>query len=361
MRAAVCRAFGAPLEIEEVTIAPPGPGEVAVRVEACAICHSDIAYAAGAWGGPLPAVYGHEAAGRVAATGPGVRGYAAGDRVLVTLIRACGACPACAGGAPTSCEHAWDPHPSPLRVAAGAPLARGMNTAAFAEAVVVDASQLAPLPDDLPAELACLLACGVITGVGAVLNVARPPRGASVAVVGAGGVGLNAIQGAALAGAGRIVAVDVSAAKLADARAFGATDAVLAGPGAGEAIRALTGGRGVEAAVVTVGSAEAIGAASGYLAAGGTLVVVGMPPSGTTVPFDPTALAAMNRSIVGARMGRAVLARDIPWLVEHWRAGRLKLAELVSARYPLEAINAAIAATKAGAARRNVIVFGDDG
>ena len=334
MRAAVCRAFGAPLAIEELVLAAPGPGEVAVAVEACAVCHSDIAYADGAWGGALPAVYGHEAAGRVTAVGLGVRGFAAGDRVLVTLIRACGHCPACAGGAPTSCDHAWDAGPSPLRDAGGAVVAQGMKTAAFAEAVVVDASQLVALPDDLPAELACLLACGVITGVGAVVNTARLRPGARVAVIGAGGVGLNAIQGAALAGAAQIVAVDLAPAKLEAARAFGATDGVVAGPGAmAEAmatVRALTGGRGVDAAFVTVGAPAAIGSAAEALAAGGAVVVVGMPPSGTVVGYDPTTLAAMNQRIFGSRMGETVLARDIPWLIDRWRAGRLKLAELVS-------------------------------
>jgi S-(hydroxymethyl)glutathione dehydrogenase / alcohol dehydrogenase len=275
----------------------------------------------------------------------------------VTLIRACGACPACAGGAPTSCAHAWEAGESPLRDASGAELAQGMQTGAFAEAVVVDASQCVRLPEDLPADLACLLACGVITGVGAVVNAGRMAPGASVAVVGAGGVGLNAVQGARIRGAGRIVAVDVSAEKLDAAREFGATDGVPA-EGAGEAIRGLTGGRGVDLAVVTVGAPAAIGAAAGYIAAGGTVVVVGMPASGTVVGYDPTTLAALNQTITGARMGRAVLARDIPWLIGHWRAGRLKLAELVSGRYPLAEINAAMDAARSGAARRNVIVFG---
>ncbi len=359
MRAAVCRAFGEPLSVEEVALAPPGAGQIGVRVDACAICHSDIAYAAGAWNGPLPAIYGHEAAGRVTAVGPGVRGFGAGDPVLVTLIRSCGRCPACAGGAPTSCAHAWDPAPSPLRDAAGATVAQGMNTAAFAEAVVVDASQVVPLPENMAPELACLLACGVLTGVGAVVNTARVRPGASVAVIGAGGVGLNAVQGAVLAGAGRVVAVDVSAAKLEDAQIFGASDGVLAGEGAGAAIRDLTGGAGVDFAFVTVGSPAAIGEAAGYLAAGGALVVVGMPASGTVVGYDPTTLAAMNQRILGSRMGQSVPARDIPWLIGQWRAGRLKLAELVSGRFRLEDINEAIAATRAGGARRNVIVFGD--
>jgi Zn-dependent alcohol dehydrogenase len=361
MRAAVCRAFGSPLTIEEIDIAPPGPNQVAVRIDACAVCHSDIAYAAGAWGGALPAVYGHEAAGRVTALGPGVRGLAPGDAVLVTLIRACGRCPACAGGAPTSCAHAWDAVPSPLRDAAGREVAQGMSTAAFAEAVVVDASQVVPLPADLAPELACLLACGVITGVGAVVNTARVRPGASVAVVGTGGVGLNAVQGAVLAGAERIVAVDVSAAKLGDARLFGATDGVLAGTEAAAEVRELTGGRGVDHVFVTVGLPAAIGAAAGYLAAGGALVVVGMPPSGSVVGFDPTTLASMNQRILGSRMGESVPARDVPWLIGHWRAGRLKLAELVSGRFRLEEINAALDATRAGTARRCVVVFGEAG
>lgn len=361
MRAAVCRAFGEPLRIETVSLAPPGPLQVAVRIEACAVCHSDVAYAAGAWGGPLPAVYGHEAAGRVSAVGAGIRGYAPGDRVLVTLIRACGGCPACAGGQPTSCAHAWDPGPSPLRAADGTELAQGMATGAFAEAVVVDPSQLAPLPDDLPADLACLLACGVITGVGAVVNTARVPPGATVAVVGAGGVGLNAIQGAAIAGAGRIVAVDTRAAQLDVARRFGATDGVLAGPEAGATLRRLTDGRGLDFVFVSVGSPAAIGEAVGWLAAGGALVVVGLPPSGSVAGYDPTTLAAMNQRILGSRMGQAVLARDIPWLIDAWRAGRLKLAELIAGRFRLDEVNAAMDATRAGSAGRNVIVFGDAG
>jgi S-(hydroxymethyl)glutathione dehydrogenase / alcohol dehydrogenase len=360
MRAAVCRAFGQPFRLESLTLAPPGAFEVEVAVEACAICHSDIAFADGAWGGDLPVVCGHEAAGRVLALGSDVRGLAIGERVLVTLIRACGACPACCGGAPTSCDRAWDTRPGLLSDAAGAPVRQGMATAAFAERVVVDRSQCVPLPEDLDPDLACLLACGVITGVGAVLNTARMQPGASVAVIGAGGVGLNAIQGAVLGGAARIVALDVSAAKLAAAMELGASDGVLAGPEATEAVRCLTGGRGVDHVFVTVGAAAAIAAAPALLAPGGSVVVVGMPPTGTMVPFDPTTLAAMNQSILGSRMGQTVLARDIPWLIAQYRTGRLKLAELITGRYPLERINEAVAATRTGEARRNVIVFGRD-
>ncbi len=357
MRAAVCRAFGQPLTIEQVAIDPPGPSQVAVRVAACAICHSDISFAEGAWGGDLPAVYGHEAAGHVTAVGQGVTDLAPGDPVLVTLIRACGGCPACAGGDPTSCDHAWDKAPSPLRDATGGPMAQGLKTGAFAEAVVVDRSQCAPLPEDLPLDEACLLACGVVTGVGAVVNTARVWPGADVAVIGAGGVGLNTVQGAALAGAARIIAIDLAEARLAAAREFGATDGVLAGPDAAKRVRGITGRRGVDFAFVTVGSPTAMEAAARLVAAGGTVVVVGIPPNGATVPYDPGTLTSFNQAIIGSRMGRTVLARDIPWLIAHWRAGRLKLAELISGRYRLEEINAAIAEVKAGTARRNVILF----
>lgn len=360
MRAAVCREFGQPLTIEEITLAPPGPGQIEVRLAACAICHSDIAYAGGAWGGTLPAVYGHEASGHVTSLGPGVEGVALGDPVVVTLIRACGRCPACASGAPTSCARAWDARPSPLTDTSGAPVAQGMNTAAFAEAVVVDAAQCAVLPQDFDLEHAALLACGVLTGVGAVVNTAKMPPGATVAVIGAGGVGLNTIQGAAIAGAARIIAVDVVAAKLDDAREFGATDGILAGPEATDRIRHLTGGRGVDFAFVTVGAATVLEGAQAMLAAGGAIVVVGLPPSGTRVPYDPVTLAALNQRVLGSRMGQSVLARDIPWLIALARAGRLQLGALISARFPLARINEAIAASRAGTARRNLIVFDTD-
>jgi Zn-dependent alcohol dehydrogenase len=357
MRAAICREHGQPLAIEEVTLDPPGPGQIAVRLAACAICHSDLAYVAGAWGGTLPAVYGHEAAGHVSATGPGISGYAPGDPVLVTLVTSCGACPACTGGAPTSCAHAWDARPSPLRDSAGAPVTQAMNTGAFAEAVVVDASQCVPLPDDLPLDQAALLACGVITGVGAVFNTAKMRPGAKVAVIGAGGIGLNVIQGAALAGAARIVAIDLSEAKLADARLFGASDGLIAGPDAPDRLRAILGGAGADYVFVAIGSPQAMEQGLEMLGAGGSLVLVGMTALDQRVAFDPCTLVAMNQRILGARMGETVLARDIPWLIDRWREGRLKLAELITARYPLDAINAAMEATRSGSARRNVIVF----
>ena len=202
MRAAVCHAFGQPLAIEEVELDVPGAGEIAVDIAACAICHSDILYADGAWGGALPAVYGHEAAGVVRGLGAGVKGFAPGDHVVVTLIRSCGTCPSCGHGHPVTCEgHFPRESLSPLRGANGERLMHGLKTAAFAERAVVDASQCVVIPKTMSFESASLLACGVITGFGAAINTARIEPGASIAVIGIGGVGLNVVQGAAYAGA----------------------------------------------------------------------------------------------------------------------------------------------------------------
>lgn len=357
VRAAVCRAFGAPLALETLQLAPPRAGEARVRVEAVAVCHSDIAYAEGAWGGALPAVYGHEAAGRVTDLGPGVEGLAVGQPVIVTLIRSCGRCAACATGRPTLCDAPKGDGLHPLSTEGGEPVWQAMQAGAFAEAVTVHTSQLAPIPEDLPMEAACLLSCGVITGVGAAVNAARVRPGQDVVVIGAGGVGLNAIQGARLAGARRIVAVDLQPGKLEDARAFGATDAVLASEEKPWRAARAALGRGADAVLVTVGAIPAYETAARYLAPGGRVVAVGMPHNGATAPFEPVSLAASATGVVGSMMGDAVLARDIPWMVDLWRQGRLKLDELVSRRWRLDEINEAIADTRAGRARRNVIVL----
>lgn len=357
VRAAVCRAFGEPLTLEALRLAPPRPGEVRVRLGAVAVCHSDISYAQGAWGGALPAVYGHEAAGRVSDLGAGVDWLAAGDPVIVTLIRSCGRCAPCASGSPTLCAGAPKDASHPLTTSDGGPVHQAMNAGAFAEAVTVHASQVAPIPEDLPMEAACLLSCGVITGVGAAVNAARVRPGQDVVVIGAGGVGLNAIQGARLAGARRIVAVDLHPGKLEAAREFGATDTVLASePKPWRAAREALG-RGADAALVAVGAIAAYETATRYLGPGGRVVAVGMPHNGQTAPVEPVALAASATGVIGSMMGDTVLARDIPWMVDLWRQGRLKLGELVSGRWRLDEINEAIADTRAGAARRNVILL----
>lgn len=357
IQAAVARAFGAPLAIETLTLAPPRPGQVEVEIMAVAICHSDISYLDGAWGGPLPAVFGHEAAGRVTALGPGVTGLAPGQTVIVTLIRSCGACVACAAGAPVHCEAPYDRMAGPIATPEGAPVAHGLNCGAFATHAVVLASQCAPVPDDMDPAAACLLACGVITGVGAAVNTARIRPGETVAVIGAGGVGLNAIQGARLAGAARIVAVDPNPDRRADALEFGATDTVDPGqPKPWREVQELTGGRGADAVLVATGAIAAYETAARFLARRGRLVAVGMPKSGATASWEPVITAYLGQGIVGSPMGDVVLARDIPWMVDLWRQGRLRLEPLVTRTWPLAAINEAIADTRAGRARRNVIL-----
>ncbi len=354
--AAVCRAFGGPLTLETLRLRAPRGTEVEVTLGAVAICHSDIAFARGAWGGPLPAVYGHEAAGTVTAAGPQAK-FGPGESVIVTLIRACGQCAACASGAPVACADPQGPADGPLTTPEGGAVYQAMACGAFAERVVVDGGQLARIPPELAMETACLLSCGVITGIGAVVNSAGLRAGQDVVVIGAGGVGLNAIQGARIAGARRIVAVDLTQAKLDDAAAFGATDGVLADvPAPWQAAMAIMG-RGADVVICTVGSAAAYRDVPLYLSARGKVVMVGMPPAGAMAEIEPMALAYSGHRLIGSRMGDTVLARDIPWLVDLYRQGRLKLDELVSRRWRLDQINEAIADTAAGHARRNVIVF----
>lgn len=358
IKAAVCHAFGEPLVIENVLLVPPGTGEVEVTLDAVAICHSDISFASGAWGGFLPAVYGHEAAGVVTATGEAVGEFEIGDPVVVTLIRACGSCPSCAGGKPTICETPFNTSKGPLRMANGAPLDQAMACGAFAEKVVVSHRQIVKIPDTLPKDVASLLSCGVITGVGAAVNAAGLRPGQDVVVIGAGGVGLNAVQGARIAGARRIVAVDMTDEKLDIAKEFGATHGVLGTEKAPwkEAFKAM-GGRGADAVLITVGAIPAYDQAPRYLGRGGKAIMIGMPHSGDMSSYEPVVLAALGQGMVGSKMGDVVIQRDIPWMIDLYEQGRLKLDELISGRWSLSQINEAIEDTKSGSAKRNVIVF----
>lgn len=359
IRAAVCREFGKPLLIEEVELAAPRAGEVEVEVKAVAICHSDISYADGAWGGTLPAVYGHEAAGVVRHVGKGVKSVREGDRVVVTLIRYCGDCHYCSKGAQVMCEEVFPlDRKGPISEPGGGKVEQSMRTGAFAERVVVHESQMVKIPKGIPFESASLLACGVITGFGAVVNTAHVKAGDSVAVVGCGGVGLNAIQGAVHAGASRIIGIDLAPSKLRDAKKFGATHAVNpTSEDAAAKIMKLTKNRGVDFVFVTVGAIAAFEGAFNYITKMGRVIVVGMPPTGVMAQYDPGTMAAWNQGIAGSKMGDAVISRDIPKLVRAYRSGTLKLDELVSNTYPLERINEAIAEVKSGTVKRNVIVF----
>jgi S-(hydroxymethyl)glutathione dehydrogenase/alcohol dehydrogenase len=359
VRAAVLREQGRPLTIEELVLAPPGPGEVEVRVAACGICHSDISYLTGAWETVLPAVYGHEAAGVVVGVGAGVTGVFLGQRALVTLVRSCGTCFFCDHDQPALCDARFPLDPTgPLSTQSGDPVAHGFRTGAFAERIVVHASQVVPIPDELPFDCASLLACGVLTGYGAVTKTSEVESGASVVVIGAGGVGLNSVQAAALSGAAVVVAVDLDESKLQAARTFGATHTVNPQEEDVRAsVQALTEGRGADYVFVTVGSTAAMESGMRLVRRGGDLVVVGMTPAGATVPYDPTELSHDGRSIIGSKMGSAAPAVDVPLLAALYSEGRLKLDELISGRYPFEQINEAVASTAGGGALRNVIVF----
>jgi S-(hydroxymethyl)glutathione dehydrogenase/alcohol dehydrogenase len=355
--AAVCHEFGKPLSVEDIDLRPPENDEIEVTLGAVAICHSDISFANGDWGGFLPAVYGHEAAGRVTALGNNVRGLNIGDHVVVTLIRACGHCSNCSGGTPTICETPVDGVEGPIKTADGAPLMQAMACGAFAEKVVVAQSQVVKIPESVPFASASLLACGVITGVGAVVNAAQLRPGQDVVVIGAGGVGLNAIQGARIAGARRIVAVDMSEEKLEIAKEFGATDGVLATGDAPWRAAKRAMGRGADAVFVTVGISAVYDQAPRYLGYGGKVVMVGMPKSGESSTYEPVMMAAVSQGMIGSKMGDVVIQRDIPWMVDMYQQDRLKLDELVSGRWRLDQINEAIEDTKSGSAKRNIIEF----
>ncbi len=356
--AAVCREFGKPLSVEPVTLAEPGSGEIRVTVRACGICQSDLHYLAGAWGGDLPAVYGHEVAGVVDRVGSDVKTLHAGQHVVVGLIRWCGRCVFCSGGQPALCEtrFALDAQ-NPMHDVAGARILQGTRTGGFAESVVVHASQAVPIPDDIPLESACLLGCAVITGFGSVIRTGQVHPGDTVVVIGTGGVGLNAVQAAAMAGAAEVIAIDISNARCHQAHAFGATKGLLATDDAEGQVRSMTDGRGADVAIVTAGAGLALEQGLRLVRRGGTVVVVGMPASGATSRLDAAQVSHDGQRILGSKMGSAVPQIDIPRLATLYQERRLKLDELVSRCYPLQQINDAIGSASRGEAIRNVIVF----
>jgi Zn-dependent alcohol dehydrogenase len=358
VKAAVCYEFGKPLVIEDVTLDAPRQGEVRVKIAATGICHSDLHLVAGEWGGSVPLIAGHESAGTVVEVGDGVSQYKAGDRVLVTLLRSCGRCFYCLQGLPHRCETVWPlDRESRVHNKDGVSLRQGIRTGTFAEETIVDESQLAKIPDDLPMDVAALLACGVITGAGAVTNTAQVKAGSSVVVIGTGGVGLNSVQAARIAGAYPIVAVDLLDNKLEMAHQFGATHSVNSRTQDAIAyVRQLTGGRGADYVFVTVGNAKASEQAFAMLRPRGLQVVVGIPETGAMASFSVSQLV-QERMVTGSTMGSTRLGVDIPRLINLYRNKQLLLDQLITQRLPLERINEAIAHTHSGNAIRNVITF----
>lgn len=359
MKAAVLYEYGKPLVIEEVTIDEVGPGEVLIRMVASGICHSDLNVISGTDKAPLPIILGHEAAGIVQAVGTGVTRVKPGDRVIAGLWRSCGHCFYCLSGYGNDCEtpHVLDTE-TRVHDHKGRPIRQGMRVASWAEYAIVDQSQVAPVPEDIPLESAALIGCGVITGIGAVINTAQVEAGSSVVVIGLGGVGINSVQGAKLAGARHIIAVDLLDSKLETARAFGATHTInAASEDPVKIVRELTDGRGADYVFVTVGSLKAVGQSFDMIRKRGTAVMIGLIPSNIVVPLPVTQVALTEQRVIGSYLGSTRLSIAVPQFIELYRQGRLKLDELITATYPLDQINEAIAVVDKGEAVRNVIVF----
>jgi S-(hydroxymethyl)glutathione dehydrogenase / alcohol dehydrogenase len=358
MKAAVFHGPHKPLTIEEVDIAKPIGREVQVRTVASGVCHSDLHFVDGLYPFPAPAILGHEAAGVVDAVGPHVTEFKPGDHVIACLSVFCGHCDYCLTGRTHLCQS------RPVRGADeppkiswnGAPVNQFANLSSYAETMLVHESGLVKVRDDMPLDRAALVGCGVTTGVGAVLNTARVEAGASVAVFGAGGVGLAAIQGARIAGAGMIIAVDVFASKLALAQSLGATHAVDASDGDPvKAIRQLTGG-GVEYSFEAIGLKRAAEQAFECLRPGGTATVIGMIPVGQKIELEGSVFLR-EKKIQGCSMGSNRFKVDMPRYIELYRQGRLKLDEMITRRGRLEDVNEAFRAMKAGEVARTVLMF----
>ncbi|MEV6293972.1 Zn-dependent alcohol dehydrogenase [Streptomyces sp. NPDC051896] len=358
VRAAVLPAIGAPLEITGIDLPDPGPGQVRVRLAAAGVCHSDLSLSNGTMRVPVPAVLGHEGAGTVVAVGEGVTHVAEGDPVVLNWAPSCGSCHACGLGEVWLCANALNGAADVYaRTADGTDLHPGLNVAAFAEETVVSASCVLPLPEGVPLVDAALLGCAVLTGYGAVHHSAKVRPGETVAVFGAGGVGLATLQSARIAGASRIIAVDVSPEKEELARAAGATDYVLASENTPREIRALTGKQGVDVSVECVGRAMSIRAAWDSTRRGGRTTVVGIGGKDQEVTFNALEIFHWGRTLSGCVYGNTDPARDVPVLAGHVREGRLDLSALVTERIALEGIPAAFENMLAGKGGRALVVF----
>lgn len=356
MKAAVMYGVGQPLVIEDIQVDEPRAGEVLVKTSASGVCHSDLHFMEGSYPTMVPIVLGHESAGVVEKVGEGVTNVKPGDRVVIAFVTSCGHCQNCVIGKPYLCNNSAQLGRADRLTLNGNNIAQFANMSAFAEYQLVSANACVPVPDDVPLAVASLVGCSVMTGVGAVSNTAKVPVGSTVAVVGAGGVGLNIIQGAKLAGASRIIAVDLLENKLAAAKEFGATDVVDASTGdAVQQVMQMTGG-GVDFAFEAIGLAKTAEQCFNMAKRGGKAVVVGMIPVTANVNI-PGVGFLMEKGIIGSFYGSTRQTYDMPWLMELYRQKRLKIDELITRRYKLEQINEAYAALKNGEVNRSVIEF----
>jgi S-(hydroxymethyl)glutathione dehydrogenase/alcohol dehydrogenase len=359
VRAAILESAPGELVIDDVSVGAVGPREVLVRTVAAGLCHSDLHFIQGLYPHPLPAVLGHESAGVVEAVGEQVVDLKVGDHVVSCVSGFCGACRYCLSGRPYLCDKvglARGPGEPPRLSRNGTPVFQFFDLASFAEQLLVHEHWLVKIRPDMPLDKAALVGCGVTTGVGAVINTAAVRPGETVAVIGCGGIGLNAVQAAALVGASRIIAVDRLASKLAMAQTFGATDVIDASSvDAVAAVQQLTGG-GVDHAFEAIGLKATAEQAFNMLGKGGTATVIGMVPIGQRLEIDATQLISGKR-LQGSNMGSNRFRIDMPQYVDWYLAGRLKLDELVSATMPLEKINDGFATLASGEVARQLILF----
>ncbi|MBI3832251.1 MAG: Zn-dependent alcohol dehydrogenase [Planctomycetes bacterium] len=363
-RAAVLSEPNTPFRIEELDLEAPRAGEALVKVAACGVCHSDWHLVTGATKHPLPLVAGHEGAGVVEAVGPGVTRVKPGDHVALNWAPNCGTCFYCTHGRPSLCEAYTAPtwagtmmDGTPRLSRNGKPVYHYCALASFSERAVVPQECCVPLDRRVPFPVAALIGCAVTTGVGGVLNTAQVAAGSSVAVFGAGGVGLSIVMGARLAGAARIVAIDRADAKRTIAKQFGATDALLAGPDVVAQIRALTGGRGADYVFEAIGIPALQEQCVEAARPGGTIVFSGIAPMGSATNIPGAILTRQEKTVMGSYYGTADTARDFPRFAELFLQGKLPLDRLVSRTFKLEEINEAFAEMLKGETARGVIVL----
>jgi S-(hydroxymethyl)glutathione dehydrogenase/alcohol dehydrogenase len=362
-KAVLCREHNKPVVVETIAVDPPKRGEVSVRLAACGVCHSDLSAITGTIALPLPLVLGHEGAGVVEEVGEGVSGLAQGDHVVFSFIYMCGRCRFCVAGRPVLCLEQGKALTTPLegtprvRDASGAPLGIFSGCGAMAEYATVSAENLIKVDPKIPFDCAALVGCGVTTGVGAVFNTAKVEPGSSVAVFGCGGVGLSVVQGARIAGAERIIAIDTLPAKLEMAKKFGATETVLMEKEDVVKFLKKTTSGGPDYAFECVGSGELAGAAYRAIRRGGLAVVVGVAKPSDSTSVRTMTLPFEEKTLTGSYFGSCVPRVDFPRMLGLYMSGRLKLEELITRRYSIDEAPQAFADLQAGKNARGVIVF----
>ena len=364
INAAVLWEQGRPLSVEAVDLGTPRPGEVLVEMRAAGVCHSDLHPARGDWPMKTPVVLGHEGAGIVREVGPGVTHLRPDDHVVLCWAPACGVCPACRDGRSVLCDrlekvtfrNKLPSGATHLRVREQ-PVAPFLGTACFADCVIVPSEGAIPVAADVPFDALATIGCAVLTGVGAVTTAGHVPVGATVVVIGVGGVGLNVVQGARIAGCERIIAIDRRDRPLAIAKEFGATDTISGAAGVAGAVRDLTDGRGADFAFDTVGAPATLTSALESVRKGGTVVLTGLSRADSQGSIAMFPFVMQEKRLIGSVYGSGRPASDIPRLVELFQQRRLKLRELVARKYPLRAINDALAALESADGGRGVVVW----